>query len=449
MMPSDTKSAGERPAPIPAAAFRRKLLRWYDRSRRDLPWRGAKDPYRILVSEVMLQQTRVEVVRDRYGRFLQRFPDMRTLASASEDDVLAEWSGLGYYRRASNLRAAARAIVEKHGGRFPSSESDAAALPGVGPYTVSAVLSIAYDLPSAAVDGNVSRVLSRLALLPARPPHHVRREADRLLSRERPGDANQALMDLGATICVPRGPRCADCPLRDMCGAFRSRRTDNFPPAEKGTDTVDEAATLWIAHRPGDAIWLERRRQRPLVGMWMLPWRGEAAAAPGARFVGPLHHAIMNRRYLCQVWDAGDSRERIPGPRAGPGRWVRVDQIGDIPHSSLLDKAVDLWMSRRDRLRLDRRGRGRPPRRRAVTPLDREDRTGPKDDSRSSSVRRGQTPQGDPPPSGGEGRCGRASPASRRREPPLPAPAESKSGRCPGRDAAGPVRPRSKRPESR
>ncbi len=210
------------------------LLRWFDRERRDLPWRRTRDPWAILVSEVMLQQTRVEVVTRYFARFLARFPAPEAMALATEDQILELWAGLGYYRRARNLKRAAEAIVERHGGRFPTEFDAILGLPGVGRYTAGAVASIAFDLPHPVVDGNVARVLARLFVIEGEPREaHVQRElwtvAATLLSTERPGDHNQALMELGATICVPRNPACQLCPIRDHCGARRAGRTHELP----------------------------------------------------------------------------------------------------------------------------------------------------------------------------------------------------------------------------
>ena len=198
--------------------FRRALLRWYDQHRRDLPWRATRDPYRIWLSEIMLQQTRVAAVLEHYRIFLERFPNVQALAAASEEAVLGAWSGLGYYRRARMLHRCAGQIAEQHGGCFPRNAEALLALPGIGRYTAAAIASIAFAEPVAVVDGNVERVLQRLlgikltAIDLAAPqtwPH-----AQALLARSRPGDFNQAMMELGATVCVPRAPRCAACPVR-------------------------------------------------------------------------------------------------------------------------------------------------------------------------------------------------------------------------------------------
>jgi A/G-specific adenine glycosylase len=211
-------------------AFRRALLRWYRRHRRRLPWRATRDPYEIWVAEVMLQQTRVPVVLDYYRRFLRRFPTVRALARAPAEEVLRAWAGLGYYRRARNLHRAAREIVREYSGRFPQTFEAALRLPGAGRYTARAVLSIAYGAPLAVLDGNVARVLARLdarrgpisrAALDAR--------AQELLALKSPGDWNQAMMELGATVCTPRAPRCPACPAARWCRARALGIADSLP----------------------------------------------------------------------------------------------------------------------------------------------------------------------------------------------------------------------------
>ncbi|MGH7729627.1 MAG: A/G-specific adenine glycosylase, partial [Candidatus Eiseniibacteriota bacterium] len=225
------------PDPRPVALHRR-LLAWYDRHRRDMPWRRTRDPYPVWLSEVMLQQTQVATARPYYEAFLARFPSLDALARATPDQVLAAWAGLGYYRRARHLHEAARTVVREHRGRVPDDPVAFRALPGVGRYTTGAVLSICFDRPLAVLDGNVARVLSRLYALPAaiRDPRGARRLwalADSLVPMRRPGDWNQAMMELGATICTPRSPACARCPVRALCRARSLGRVDRYPPAVK------------------------------------------------------------------------------------------------------------------------------------------------------------------------------------------------------------------------
>ena len=192
------------------------LLAWYDGNARDLPWRQDRDPYRVWLSEVMLQQTRVGAVLEHYRRFLQRFPTVQKLAAAREASVLAAWSGLGYYRRARMLHAAAKAITKKHAGKIPDTVAGLRDLPGIGRYTAAAIASIAFNVPAAVVDGNVERVLGRVSGA-GLAEGDLWQTAEDLLSHDRPGDFNQAMMELGATVCLPRQPLCLACPVRDLC----------------------------------------------------------------------------------------------------------------------------------------------------------------------------------------------------------------------------------------
>ena len=223
--------------------FRQALLAHYDRAARDLPWRRDRDPYRILGSEFMLQQPRVETVVRYYDPWFERFPSLLALAEASEDQVLKAWEGLGYYRRARNLHQAARIIVESHSGSVPTDLEALRALPGVGEYTTGAVASIAFDIPTPAVDGNVRRVLARFFDEERPDPAWLRRVAREILSRDRPGDWNQALMELGATVCKPRSPRCDRCPVSRWCSAYALGTVDERPappPRREIKKSVDE-----------------------------------------------------------------------------------------------------------------------------------------------------------------------------------------------------------------
>ena len=211
--------------------FASDLLKWYDANARSLPWRGEKDPYRVWLSEIMIQQTQTQTVKGYYARFLERFPDVFALAGAPEEAVLKLWEGLGYYSRARNLHAAARRVAGELGGRFPDSAAGLRALPGIGPYAANAIASIAYGEPVPALDGNQARVLARVLAWEAelRTPFDLLKRAQDMISRERPGDYNQALMDLGASICVPRGPRCGNCPVSGHCQALAEDAQEDFP----------------------------------------------------------------------------------------------------------------------------------------------------------------------------------------------------------------------------
>ena len=256
--------------------FQERLLQWFDQHKRDLPWRRDRDPYRVWLSEVMLQQTRVAAVIDHYERFLRRFPTVEKLASAREASVLAAWSGLGYYRRARMLHAAARKITKQHGGKVPGSTEGLQTLPGIGRYTAAAIASIAFNQPVAVVDGNVERVLQRVNGK-SLAGEKLWSAAGELLSCQRPGDFNQAMMELGATVCLPRQPQCLLCPVSDLCttrGELRLQR--------KGTRQTKRDIHYRLACRDGSIFLVQRSKTATLMpGMWELP--EIASAAPRVR----------------------------------------------------------------------------------------------------------------------------------------------------------------------
>src|SRR6266487_6677889 len=248
------------------------LLAWYDRHRRTLPWRAAPggrgDPYRVWLSEIMLQQTTVRAVAPYFARFTARWPNVRALAAAPLEDVLKLWAGLGYYARARHLHACAKAVVERHGGHFPQSQAALAALPGIGPYTAAAIAAIAFDAPAAAVDGNVERVVARLYAVAAELPAakaEIRRLTARLVPAERAGDFAQALMDLGATICTPKRPACALCPFNEGCAAQRRGDQESFPrKAPKKAGALRQGAAFVV--RRGDELLVRTRAEKGLLG---------------------------------------------------------------------------------------------------------------------------------------------------------------------------------------
>ena len=246
-----------------ATALRRRLLKWFAENRRALPWRARRDAYRVWVAEIMLQQTRIAAVMPYYERFLERFPTVESLANARAEDVLRLWSGLGYYSRARNLHRAAQKIVQEHGGKFPHALDAALALPGIGRYTAAAVLSIAYDVPLAAVDGNVARVLARLGAVRGdlREPRRWRgleRTAEELLATSAPGDWNQALMELGEVICTPRSPRCGACPIGKFCRAKTMGLTERIPAPRRKPAVVNVRIAAAILRDPEGRVLLVR-----------------------------------------------------------------------------------------------------------------------------------------------------------------------------------------------
>lgn len=267
-----------------------RLLAWYKANKRDLPWRRSRNPYHIWVSEVMLQQTRVETVIPYFHRFLEKFPTVEALAEAPEEHVLKAWEGLGYYSRARNLQAAVREVHEQYGGIVPSEKEDITSLKGVGPYTAGAVLSIAYNKPEPAVDGNVMRVLSRFFVLEddiAKPATRVKIErlAQELIPEGEASDFNQALMELGATVCTPRSPHCLTCPVMERCGARLEGREAELPLKTKAKPPRPEARAVALVEGSGPHAGKLLVRQRPTDGllarMWELP-HVALAPAPGA-----------------------------------------------------------------------------------------------------------------------------------------------------------------------
>ena len=251
------------------------LLAWYDQHARTLPWRGIHDPYRTWVSETMLQQTRVETVLGYYARFLERFPTVADLAAAPEDDVLKMWEGLGYYSRARNLHKGAKQVMTEYGGVIPADVEQLRKISGIGPYTAGAIASIAFDQPVPAVDGNVIRVVSRLRGIRENVGiPSVRRalegEAASLVPQLRPGDFNQALMDLGSAICTPGTPACEKCPLRDECDAYAAGDAEDLPvlPRKNPPKVIDYAVCLIFS---GNRVLMRQRTEAMLKGLWVFP----------------------------------------------------------------------------------------------------------------------------------------------------------------------------------
>jgi A/G-specific adenine glycosylase len=303
--------------------FRRRMLSWFAERKRDLPWRRTQDPYRIWLSEIMLQQTRVAAVIPYYERFLEAFPDVQALARANTDRVLAHWAGLGYYGRARNLQRAAKEIALRHTGEFPREHEAALALPGIGRYTAAAVLSIAYGEPHGVLDGNVARVLARVGALRGdlRAPATWRKletSAQDLLAREAPGDWNQAMMELGATVCTPKSPQCGECPVEKWCRARKLGIAEKLPSARKKRATVDvtlaaavlldaHGRTLLVRHLDGDGALFSR--------MWQFPAIETTGADAGATLAAHLHEKF------------GVARNRIFAPLASARHTVTFRNI--------------------------------------------------------------------------------------------------------------------------
>ncbi len=306
------------------ASFAERLLRWYDQNARDLPWRENRDPYRIWLSEIMLQQTRVAAVLEHYRLFLRKFPTVQKLAAAREAAVLAAWSGLGYYRRARMLHAAAKLVVQEHGGKFPDSSAGLRRLPGIGRYTAAAVASIAYGEAIAVLDGNVERVLGRLAGKRV-GGEEAWQMAEGLLPRERPGDFNQAVMELGATVCIPRQPRCLICPVSEFCAARGEPQAAEKAPAQK-----KQEIHFGLAQRDRQVFLVKRARHESVMpGMWEFPELHANHAKP----LFSLRHSITVTDYTVRVVE-------LTSPGGGPGKWIALSRVAHLPLTGLARKIL-------------------------------------------------------------------------------------------------------------
>ncbi len=336
--------------------FRAKLLSWFDASKRDLPWRRTRDPYAIWVSEVMLQQTRVAAVLEHYANWMRRFPTVEVLAGSAEEEILAAWSGLGYYRRARFLHRGAKAVVAEYAGKLPASALALRGLPGIGAYTSAAIASIAFGEPAAVVDGNVERVLLRqTGCSEAGAGGHeqttlnaaeIQRLAASLIEPGRPGDFNQAMMELGATVCLPRNPLCLQCPVERSC------RTRGEHPTMARKPGVNADIAYGLRQRTKDdrcEVFLEQRGPDATVmpGMWELPC---VASDEGATPLMVLRHAIMQTNYRVRVIPVPDGPVlkdavlddgALPSPHGDDGgRWVTVETLPTLPLTGLARKIL-------------------------------------------------------------------------------------------------------------
>jgi A/G-specific adenine glycosylase len=306
--------------------FRRQLLAWFDRHRRDLPWRTNRDPYRVWLSEIMLQQTRVAAVIQHYQEFLRRFPTIGKLAAAREASVLAAWSGLGYYRRARMLHAAAKVVVQEYGGKFPTTVEGWRALPGIGRYTAAAIASIAFDQPVAVVDGNVERVLQRVSGRRVFG-EELWKAANDLLDAKRPGDFNQAMMELGAVVCTPRAPACLTCPVVELC-LTRGELVPTAKPARQKKREIHYA----LHHRDGEVFLIRRPSHVSLMpGMWELPDLASPNCGGSPSFT--LRHSITVTDYTVRIWYTA------PPPRVA-GKWIPLERLGKVALTGLAQKIL-------------------------------------------------------------------------------------------------------------
>jgi A/G-specific adenine glycosylase len=362
--------------PRRAQSLRRRLLEWFGGARRPLPWRDGYDPYRVWISEMMLQQTQVETVLPYYERWMARFPTLASVAEAEEEEVLKAWEGMGYYARARSLHRAARRVVAEHGGRLPASLEALRALPGIGPYTAGAIASIAFNLPAPAVDGNVARVLARLFAVeePVNAPAgraEVERLAGALLGRKDARDFNQSLMELGALVCRPSSPACPLCPVRRGCAAHGAGNPEAYPRRRPRKERRMMRGVMALLERGGRVLVRKRSDGGMWGGLWEFPWLecgpGEApdaalvrllselGAGPGggAEKLGIVRHGLthLQMELVCfraradsAAWAAGEAfAPRPAGNGAGPRRWVTRAALARLPLARLNHKALRLW----------------------------------------------------------------------------------------------------------
>lgn len=324
---------------------------WFKTHQRPLPWRSTYDPYLVWVSEVMLQQTRMDVVLRRYSGFVARFPSLTSLAAASEHEVLAAWSGLGYYRRARMLRAAARQVVDRFGGVLPRDVESLLSIDGIGRYTAGAVASIAYSQRAPIVDGNVARILARLALIeaPAGSPALMRgawAEAEQLVAASRdPRLFNQGLMEIGALVCTPRKPRCGECPLRNHCQAFKTGRTDSLPLPKERRPARKLVVPLYLIDDGAGRVLMRLESGSLMTAMFHLP-HGSNDLLSGAplrvarkSLIGAFRHTITTRNVEFRL-----HRAQLAGGVSDDGEYAWIDRSGlaDVPHPSYVAKALAL-----------------------------------------------------------------------------------------------------------
>jgi A/G-specific adenine glycosylase len=343
--PTIPTMSGEEFSPAQLRQFRRLLLAWFDEHARDLPWRRSGDPYAIWVSEIMLQQTRVNAVLEHYALFMRQFPTIQALAEAEEPEVLAIWSGLGYYRRARMLHKAAQFVMKELAGIMPKTALGLRTLPGIGEYTSAAIASIAFGEAAAVVDGNVERVVTRLARLESASNRQasvlrraIRQTADQLLDQARPGDFNQAMMELGATICLPRNPLCLQCPVQTLC---RTRGEHTTAPRKEMSSRPVSYAFVRKGDRKDELeILLEQRPHEAslMAGMWELP-EVEGFDPKSERLLLNVRHSITTTNYYVTVLHFLPEEEHLLPERA-TRKWVRTQDLTGLPLTGLARKVL-------------------------------------------------------------------------------------------------------------
>lgn len=339
------------------------LLHWYREKKRPLPWRETKDPYRIWVSEVMLQQTRVDTVIPYFNRFMERYPTLRHLANAEEAEVLKMWEGLGYYSRGRHLLQAVREVAEKYGGSVPEEERELESLPGIGAYTKGAILSIAYGQAVPAIDGNVLRVASRIFGITdeigrSGTQKKIKAHLSRIIPADFPGEFNQALMELGALICIPKSPACEDCPISSHCEAKRLGIEKELPKKEKKVKGKIETRNVLILHSPQGFL-MRQRKERLLHGMWEFPnWITNGGIYPPSSFtelpaplfpahpipIGEVIHEFTHKVWKLRIYSSQEEHlPEISKGIEGSFQWIGEGHYSDLPVPVPFQKAKALW----------------------------------------------------------------------------------------------------------
>jgi A/G-specific adenine glycosylase len=370
MAATDRKLSIERPTFLSASqrqVLRRRLLAWYATHKRDLPWRQSRDPYRVWISEVMLQQTQVATVADYFARFVDAFPDIHHLAAADEVDVLRVWEGLGYYRRARQLHAAAKKIVAEHDGKFPAEPAELRQLPGIGRYTAGAIASIAFDLRAAILEANTVRLLSRLIAYRGNP-HSATGQAplwcvaEEILPQKGVADFNQALMELGSLICTPSEPKCVECPLSSVCAARAAGLQQEIPPAKPRPVYTELREAAVIIRKNGSVLVRQCGASERWAGLWDFPRFGVESHGPlfardelmtkvrsqtgitcsAGTLVKTMKHGVTRYRITLDCYQAAYVSGRVGGSKGAAVRWLPVGQLAGLPLSTTGRRIAEL-----------------------------------------------------------------------------------------------------------